>query len=187
MRNQQEIVFHAVRLPVARRAAIVLLFDDELLQTKSGVFKDPHDFKRHRNHVTLLARVAHEDGAKFIFLKDAITFRRDLFHFRQKLFDLAMRQIFLDVLAVADNIGIGRMRANEIDLFIRNEIQMPRVSFADVHFAIGAFVLKIRFLSATGERDVIHVHTDDIAIQKFGFDQRRPASGKLIEDEIAFL
>jgi hypothetical protein len=60
VRDEKEVVFDAVGLPVARRFAVVLLFDDDLFGAKSSLLVDLHHIKAHRHNMPVLARIAHQ-------------------------------------------------------------------------------------------------------------------------------
>ena len=108
-------MLYAVRFPEAGRLAVVLFLDDAFLCRKARALENAHRLKAERLHHAFLARVAHKDGAKRAFLQNAVTFTRDLFHFGQKIFQLKQGQIAVNTLAIMNDVGIRRMRANEVN------------------------------------------------------------------------
>lgn len=115
MRKQQEVVLYAVRFPKAGRLAVVLFLDDDFFCIKARALENAHRLKTERLHHSFLARVAHKDGAKRAFLQNAVAFTRDLFHFGQKIFQLEQGQIAVNIFAVMNDVGIRRVRANEVN------------------------------------------------------------------------
>ena len=81
MGNQQKIIFNTVGFPIASCTAIMLFLDNQLFETKSCLFKEFHDIKGQRDHMTFLTRIAHEKRTEFILLQYTVTFSSDLFHF----------------------------------------------------------------------------------------------------------
>ncbi len=108
-------MLYAVRFPEAGRLAVVLFLDDDFFCRKARALENAHRLKAERLHHAFLARVAHKDGAKLAFLQNAVTFTRDLFHFGQKVFQRQQGQIAVNSLAVMDDVGIRRVRANEVN------------------------------------------------------------------------
>lgn len=63
------------------------------------------------------------------------------------------------------------MSANQINAFIRNEIEVTRVAFFYINFAVCTLVLKVNFLAAAFKRDVINVYADNIAVEQLRFNK----------------
>ena len=185
MRDEEEIIFHTVRLPKSCRAAVVLGLHDELFQCETGGEKALHDMEAEGDHTALLPHVPHEDGAEFSFLQDAIAFRRYLLHFCKERLAPQVGEVTREILAVADDVRIGRVRADEVYRGIGKEIQMPRIAFSDDDFP-RIFPREIAFLMAPGERRGIHIEADAVPMKELRLDKRRPAAGKLVEHPVAF-
>ncbi len=183
--NQQKIVLHTVCFPVSRSFTVMLLFNNQLFQLKSRIFKNTHNFKRHRNHVPFLAGIAHKNSTKLIFFQYTITFRSYRFHFFKKVFDFQMRQIFFYIFAILNNIGIRWMGTNKVNAIIRNKIQVASIALMDVNFTVSTFVLEIHFSLTSCKGNIIHIYANDISIKKLRFHKRCAATGELIENQIS--
>jgi hypothetical protein len=59
----------------------------------------------------LSAHIAHQNSAVFPFLQNPARFCCHQFHLFQKVFVLAMRQVFADGFAILDDVCVGRVRA----------------------------------------------------------------------------
>ena len=91
VRQQKEVVFHAVGFPIAGCLAIVLFFDYYFFEAKIYALKHAHYIKTERYNVTLLPRVTHENGTKPVFLQNTVTFAGDSLHLIQKILYAAKR------------------------------------------------------------------------------------------------
>ena len=127
MREQQEIELDTIRFPIARRLAVVLFFDDDLFRLKARKLKEPHDFKGEWLNHSVFAGIAHKYGAELVLFQNTMTFLSDLSHFKQIWLNRKQRKIAVNVLAVMDNIGIRRVRANQIHRLI-GQVKFPRVT-----------------------------------------------------------
>ena len=185
MRDEEEIIFHTVRLPKSCRAAVVLGLHDELFQCETGGEKALHDLEAEGDHTTLLPHVPHEDGAEFAFLQDAIAFPCHLLHFRKERLAPQVGEVTREIFAVADDVRIGRVRADEVYRGIGKEIQMPRIAFPNDDFP-RIFEGEIAFLMAPGERYGVHIEADAVPMKELCLDKRRPAASKLVEHPVAF-
>ena len=65
----------------------MLLFDNQLFQLKTYVFKYLHNLERHRHHTAPLPSVPHQDGAELVFFQHTMAFSGDILHFFQKVLD----------------------------------------------------------------------------------------------------
>ena len=84
MRKQQKVILYAVGLPIARRLAVVLLFNDNLFEFKSSKLKEPHCFKRERLHHSLFAGISHEYCTELVLFENSETLLRHLAHLKKK-------------------------------------------------------------------------------------------------------
>ena len=87
------------------------------------------------------------------------------FHFFKKVLDFQMRQIFLYIFAVLDNIGIRRMSTDKINAVIRNKVQMTCITFVYINLTIRTLVLEIYLFSATCKGNMININTYDVTIE----------------------
>ena len=178
-------MLYAVRFPEAGRLAVVLFLDDDFLCHKARALENAHRLKAERLHHSFAPRVAHKDGAKLALFQDAVTFARNFFHFGQKIFQRQQGQIAVNIFAVMDDVGIRRMRANQIDRTVR-QIEFPRVA---IYERDGRLSLKIE--SALCFRQLkcrrIYVNADKIAVRQPRLDRSRAAADKLIQNGVALL
>ncbi len=149
----------------------MLFLNDQFFEIKPCFFKDTHNIKRHRYHMTLLAGVTHKDSTEFVFFQNTIAFGSYGFHFLKEAFDFQMRQIFLYIFAVLNNVSIRRMCANKVDAIIMNKIQMTCITFAYINIAISTIVFKINFFSTTRKGNIINIDAYDITVEQFCFNK----------------
>ena len=91
MSNQQKIIFHTTCFPITSCFAVVLFFNYQFLQFEPSILKNPHNLKRHRNHVPFLASVSHQNSTKLIFFQHTVALLGYRFHFFKEVFDFQMR------------------------------------------------------------------------------------------------
>lgn len=185
MRQQQEIVLYAVRFPEACRLAVVLFFDDDFFCRKARALENAHRLKAERLYHSFFARIAHKDGAKLAFFQDAAAFVRDLSYFQEKVFHREQGQIAVNVLAVMDDVGIRRVRANQIDRIIRH-IQFPGIAVYERN-GRRRFKIESALCPCCFDCRRIYVNADKIAPRQPCLDGSRAATDKLIQHGIARL
>lgn len=185
MRKRQEVVLYAVRFPEASRLAVMLFLDDDFFCRKVRALENAHRLKAERLHHALLSRVAHKHGAKLAFLQNAETFARDFFHFGQKIFQGQQRQIAVNILAVMNDVGIRRVRTNQVNRII-GQFQPPCIA---VYERDGRLSFKIESALCFRQLDCrrIYVNADKIAMRQPCLDCRRAAADKLIQNGVALL
>lgn len=185
VRKQEKVVLYAVRFPKAGRLAVMLFLDDDFFCRKARALENAHRLKAERLHHALLSRVAHEDGAKLTALQNTETFARYFFHFGQKIFQRQKRQIAVDILAVMDDVGIRRMRANQVNRII-GQFQPPCVA---VYERYNRLSFKIESALCFRQLDCrrIYVNADKIAMRQPCLDCRRAVADKLIQNGVALL
>ena len=84
-----------------------------------------------------------------------------------------MRQIFIYIVTVLNNVGIRRMGTAKVNAVIRNKIQMTYIPFMYINLTVSTLVLKIHFLSTTVKRSIIDIHADYVAVEQLGFNKGR--------------
>lgn len=120
-----------------------------------------------------------------VFLQNAIAFPCHLLHFCKERLAPQVGEVSREIFAVADDIRIRRVRANEVYRGIGKKIQIPRIAFPDDDFSC-IFEGEIAFLMAPGKRRGIHIEADAVPMKELRLDKRRPAAGKLVEYPVAF-
>lgn len=185
MGNKQKIMFYALFSPVSCRTTIVLFLNHNFLELKAWPQKCLHDIEADRDHMPFPTGIPDKNGAEITHLQYPIAFRSHLLHFPEKFFDVAMGKVIFNIFAIFNDIAIRRVSADQIDTFVLDKPKISGISYTDVNFA-ASFPFETCVMPGQFHSFRIDINAYALSIQEFGFDQRCPASCKLIKDRLAF-
>ena len=77
------------------------------------------------------------------------------------------------------------MRADKVNTLVRDKVEAPCVTLADINLTVGPLVFKRCFLPAPFQGRFIYINADNVPVQKLRFYKRRSTAGKLVENKIS--
>lgn len=154
MHNQIKPLLPGRRNPSPSTRAVVLDFNDILLEDKADLQKLLHYAEGQRDKMAAAAGIADEDGAETAGFEDAVQFGGGLPHRPAELVHAGnVGQVPGNPAArIANQIQIGRMRENQVNGRLGQKRQIPDVRADDLSACIGTFPAETGQPVRTGPR-----------------------------------
>lgn len=162
MCNKQKIVLYTVGFPISCCSTVMLFLDDKLFERKTCVLKNLHDIKAHGEHATLLTCIAHENSTKLTLFQNSVTFFSNRLHLFKEVFDLKLRQIAINAIAVLDYVSVWRVCADKVYAIIGYAIKMSSVSLIDIYLTLCRLIVESCLFTAAFKSNIVYINSDNI-------------------------
>ena len=189
MGKKKEVIFDAVGFPVAGGTTIMLFFENDFLELKTGIKEDLHGLETEWDNVAFLAHITDKNGAEIAGFEDTKAFGGDWLKLFEEIGVFEVGKVGGNVLtfAVVDNVGVGWVSTDKIDSRIRYGIKVTSVAESEIDVSGGVRMLEVGFLLTASDGNRVDINADDISSEEFGLNEGGATSGKLVQNEISAL